>query len=658
MIELTTRQKNALAKKKIYNPYQIRRYVPLRYIDNTRETGLDVNLKNEHAVVIGNMTECVLKRINTIGRKYISIKIIDRRTNKPVRVTVFGAAGLFRGYTTFLKQEVLVCGTLKHHPVYGFSMSNPDTLTPNIELNMKVVPVYHKIKNMSEKTWMSVVNHALADRETDTIPKEILEKEGLCGINEALSLAMYPKSKEDIKAASDRLLFDDLYYLAAKLTISKRHACRISYKIETPSVTDNIAASLPFRLTNGQKEAYKFVRSEFLHGSPFHALIQGDVGSGKSIVAFLSMLLVSSNGGQAILLAPTQILAEQHHHNLKKLVDGSGMSVALITSAASKDEYENINNGKIKLIVGTHSLLSDKLQFKNPVLLVIDEEHKFGVSQRECIQNRYGNINTISMSATPIPRTLAVALYGNDIEILDIKDKPVGRKDVITYYDNGSKVVGFVKKILKTGHQVYAVCPMIEEAEENGPMDGVTSTQKALQIYKKYLPEYNIAELTGQTPTKETEKILSDFKDGKIHMLISTTVVEVGVDVPNATLMVIHDADRFGLAGLHQLRGRVGRSDEQSYCILVSKTSPADNPRLMTICNTVDGFEIAKQDLLFLRRSGNIFGEEQSGRNRYIDEMVAHEDVYKRAREAAEKQNDDILNSHIQKTMLVDFRPE
>ncbi len=654
-MELTTRQKNALAKKGITSAAQLRRYTPLRYIDNTTETGLSINLNEQHAVVIGEMISCKLADMKKSYIKYISCLMVDRKSGFEFHVSIFGKFYSFDIIRRWIGMNVLCCGKLKFDYQYGFSIGNPDTFTINIADGMRYIPVYRKIKGISDDTLQQLIDDALSENEEDTIPSEVLEKYSLCDINSALRNVMLPKSQNDVMNGEKRLLFDDMYYLAARFVTSTRKNSVPGVRIDSTKLTDNIISSLPYQLTAGQKDTYLSIRGRLLNGQHFKALIQGDVGCGKTIVAFLSMLLVAGENHQACLMAPTQILAEQHYLKLSSLLSGTGIRCVLIESGKqSKEDLKAIKSGEALIAIGTHSLISDKVQFKDLVLIVIDEEHKFGVKQRNAIEKKTDCVDSILMSATPIPRTLAGAIYGNDTDIYSIRDMPQGRKPVITYYDDtGKRTINFVRKVLESGHQVYAVCPMIEEAAEGSTMDGVVNTGKALAIYKKYLPEYQIAELTGATDSKETERILNDFKENKIQMLISTTVVEVGVDVPNATLMVIHNAERFGLAGMHQLRGRVGRGSAQSYCILVSKNSPNENERLMTLCNTTDGFEIAEKDMKILRKSGNLFGTEQSGRNKYIEEMIAHEDVYKTAMKIAEQSDTESLERHIQK--IVEF---
>ena len=645
---LSTRQISALNKKGITTPEQLCSWFPLRYIDNTTETGVSPILNEQHAVIIGKL-ERVDTKLSSSMRQYLSLRVIDRKTYHRVRVMLFGQTYKVYTFSQWIDEEIIVCGTLQFHHVYGYSMINPDTISDYVDYNMKVLPVWSKAAGVSEKALVKAIYTDIAEKRTDTIPEKIRDAENLCDINAMYRGLLAPKTPEDVNAACDRYLFNDLYYLASKLTVSKRETPTDGFRITTSKTADQVILSLPFSLTAGQKDAYMQVRQSMMEGKHLSALVQGDVGAGKTIVAFLAMILAAENGGQACIMAPTQILAEQHYAKLCDLIQGTDLKCALLSGpAATKEDKEGIKDGSIRLIVGTHAVLSDQIAYKKLTLLVVDEEHKFGVGQRQKLTNITKDLDVISMTATPIPRTLAKALFGDNTEVIEIKDKPAGRKPIKTFYDSGSKIVPFMKKVLDAGQQAYVVCPMIDEADSESVMHGVMSTHEAVQYYKKELgSQYTIAELTGQTSPEDTEAILRDFHDNKIQVLVSTTVVEVGVDVPNACLMVIQNAERFGLAGMHQLRGRVGRGKEQGYCILQSAQTPDENKRLAVMGQTTDGFEIAKMDMLYLRKAGDLFGNRQSGYNKYIEEMVMYPDLYKKAMEYAENQSTDDLQKHI-----------
>jgi ATP-dependent DNA helicase RecG len=628
--QVTSRQISALKNKGINNLMQIHRWIPLRYLDNTVETGVDESMDGSRAVIIGRLIKVEQKPMRSGNRSFIMSTIVDRISGKKVRVMHFiDSFAMFNKFRSWVGNDVIAAGKVQYQYPYGFSLS-PDTFSIHIDWNMKVFPVYSKIRGISGDKLSDLLRYYLNQSEPDSVNSALLAEYGLTDINTALRNVMRPRSIQDVENGKKRLLFDDLYYLAARFTLSERETPTEGIKITDTSVPETVIDHLPFKLTNGQMETYEKIRDEMLLGHHLKALVQGDVGCGKTITAFLAMLLAAGNGHQTAIMAPTKILAEQHYKKLTDLLDGTNLKAALISGKApGKKLLKEIADGDVNLIVGTQGLLSDKIQFCDLGLLVIDEEHKFGVEQRQKIAEKIKTVDTISMSATPIPRTLAHAVFGRNTMIFSIKDMPAGRKKVMTQWDDGSHISNIGEHILSLNQQIYVVCPMITEADDESQLSDVISTHEALQKYRELFPNAKVEELNGTTSPADTEKILSKFHNGDIDILVSTTVVEVGVDVPNATLMIIENAERFGLAGMHQLRGRVGRGSEQAYCLLISKETPDENERLKTLINTTDGFEIAEKDLTMLRKSGNLFGNEQSGRNKYVEEMVMYPNLYK-----------------------------
>lgn len=648
----TTKQINALKKKRINNICQFRRFAPLRYIDNTKETGLGENLAGLHAVIIGKLLSVDMRPMKSRKGNYILCKVQDRQTKKTFSVMDFmGSEWIYRKYVGMVNRDIIVSGTLSYSSTYGFSLLSPDVLSTDISGNMKVIPVNHKVKGISEKGLNDMIDEAMDYIEPETINGNILAKYRVVDKNTAIKMLFMPKTMADIQYGNKRMIFDDLYYLAGQFELSRRQSPIHGARVQKTSETDSIIKNLPFSLTNGQMEAYESIRDKMKTGAYMKALVQGDVGCGKTIVAFLSMLLAAENGYQAVLMAPTKILAMQHYEKLKVLVkDNDKFNAVLIASGAKKKEEKEVldlvKSGTANLIIGTHSVLSDKVEFNNLGLSVIDEEHKFGVAQREKISEKSAGVDTISMSATPIPRTLALSLYGDDTLVISIKERPAGRQPVKTVYSNGNGIGNIVGEALKRGEQVYAVCPMIEESEGD-TMQDVISTHVAADTYRKLFSNAAVEELNGENTAEETEEILERFQKNETQILVSTTVVEVGVDVPNATIMVIHNAERFGLAGMHQLRGRVGRGNKPGYCILVSKQTPEMNERLQTLMTTSDGFEIAEKDMTTLRHAGNLFGEDQSGKNRYLQEMLCYEQVYKSLKDDVQRVSDKEIMEHV-----------
>ena len=649
---LTTRQINALKKKNITDVRHLHRWFPLRYIDNTVETGVKKEYDKQHVTVIGLMLEVEKNKTNA-GRSYIKAKIRDQRSMSVVKVMIFGAGEpLLKKFEKWVGKYVLVSGILQVHPVFGYSIAGPEIFSPNVLENMKVIPVYSKVKGISADAMKDIIMDSMENKEGDTVRKEILDLYKLNDIDTAITNILAPGNMADVVEGQKRFIFDDMLYFAGQINLTERHSKKDGIKADTTQITEQIIHSLPYTLTNGQRQVYESIKGHMEKGERIKCLVQGDVSCGKTIVGFLAMLMAAENGSQAMMMAPTKILALQHYEKLCKLTEGSGLEVTLLTNnTAGKDTLKSIEDGTSKLIIGTHSLLSDKVKFKNLGLMVVDEEHKFGVQQRNKIEEKQGDIDFISMSATPIPRTLALTIYGDSTEVFSIKEKPGCRKPVKTFWDNGDNIKGYIKTILDRGEQVYAVCPMINEADDDSLMAGIMSTTEAVNMYRKAFPDISdkIVELNGLNTADETDDILTRFQNGDIKVLVSTTVVEVGVDNPNATLMVIHNSERFGISQMHQLRGRVGRGSLQSYCCLVSKDSPELNERIKTLIETDDGFEIAERDMLYMRKSGNLFGDEQSGRNKYIDEIMMYPELYDSIKQLVTFLGEEELQKHIEK---------
>ncbi len=463
----------------------------------------------------------------------------------------------------------------------------------------------------------------VADSIREILPDYILNAYKLIDRKTALLNIHFPENPKIIEQATRRLKFDELFFLQLQLITGKIY---LKEKIKGhlfSKVGENLNTFykkyLPFELTNAQKRVIKEIRTDMGSGKQMNRLLQGDVGSGKTVVALMSALIAIDNGFQACLMAPTEILATQHFNNIRQLLDGMNINIALLTGSTKQAERkiisENLLSGDLHLLVGTHALIEETVTFKNLGFVIIDEQHRFGVEQRARLWKK--NINpphVLVMTATPIPRTLAMTVYGNlDVSIID--ELPPGRKPVKTLLFFESKrlrVIGFIRDQIKNGRQVYIVYPLIQESEKmdlKNLMDGFEYLQREFP-----LPEYRVSVLHGRMKTEDKEYEMKRFVEGKTQIMVSTTVIEVGVDVPNASVMVIENAERFGLSQLHQLRGRVGRGAEQSYCILMAgeKVSNEGRKRLETMVRTNDGFEIAEADLQ-LRGPGDIEGTRQSG---------------------------------------------
>lgn len=457
----------------------------------------------------------------------------------------------------------------------------------------------------------------------ETLPEYLVEKYRLAPLHTAISKIHFPDNPKELEQAKYRLKFEELFYIQLKLLKQKSLRERKIKGIVFEKVGDNLNTFykkyLPFSLTDAQKRVIREIRRDMRSGHQMNRLLQGDVGSGKTIVAMMCMLIAADNGFQSCLMAPTEILAVQHYHSIRKLLGEMNIKIGLLTGSTRQKERDEIGrsilDGSMQILVGTHALIEDNVVFRNLGFVVIDEQHRFGVAQRGKLWQKSSTPpHVLVMTATPIPRTLAMTLYG-DLDVSVINQLPPGRKKIITmhYFDSSRDVVyGFMRKHIKMGSQVYVVYPLIRESEK---MD-YKALEEGLEIIESYFPppEYAISVVHGKMPVKNKDVSMDLFRRGLTHIMVATTVIEVGVDVPNASVMVIESAERFGLSQLHQLRGRVGRGADQSYCLLVSslKLSKEAAKRMEIMVSTNDGFVISEADLQ-LRGPGDIEGTQQSG---------------------------------------------
>lgn len=484
---------------------------------------------------------------------------------------------------------------------------------------VKIEPVYHVTQGISNKNMSTYINMALLmyGREvTDFIPDEYINKYAFSNKRTALNIVHNPPTEEKLKEAQYRLKYEELFAFMFKINYLKKqnksNHLGVERKIPREKVEDFIKG-ISFSLTKDQRNAVEEILDDMDSPNRMNRLLQGDVGSGKTIVSFIAMYANFLCGMQSALMAPTEILAVQHYHNLKELLKDTNCSIALLTGSTLKKEkteiYKELENGDIDIVVGTHALIQDDVAYKNLGLVITDEQHRFGVNQRANLQNKGIRPDILYMSATPIPRTYALTIYG-DMDTSIIKERPKGRKKIKTYVKNSKEIKDVLQMMLdelKKHHQVYVIAPLIEDSSENGELTSVCDLKDKMKLaFGEY---YNIDIVHGKMANKAKELIMQEFVQNKIQILISTTVVEVGVDVANATTMVIFDANRFGLSTLHQLRGRVGRGSSESQCILISDS---DTKRLEIMENEDDGFKISEADFR-LRGHGDLFGTKQSG---------------------------------------------
>lgn len=506
----------------------------------------------------------------------------------------------------------------------------------------KMMPIYPQTAGLTNRVIESAVKNAFMSyrSEYDPIPQNVREKYKLCGIDFALKSIHFPQSKADAETAKRRLMFQELFVLQLGMARLKRHERGQTETVIKKDYTDEFLKRLPFTPTSAQSNAISDCIRDMGLCEPMNRLLQGDVGSGKTCVAAAIIYTAAKNKMQSALMAPTSILSTQHYNSLKSLFEGSGINVALLLSSTKAKEKREIKqglkDGTIDLVIGTHAIIQNDVEFKNLGLVITDEQHRFGVGQRMSLACKGKNPHKLVMSATPIPRTLAMMIYGDlDLSVLD--ELPPGRQKIATYAVDSSyheRIYNFIKKHLDKGLQAYIVCPLVEESES---VDLTSAVEYAERLTSTAFKGYSTGLLHGKMKQKEKDAVMADFVSGKTQLLISTTVIEVGVDVPNAVVMVIEDADRFGLSQLHQLRGRVGRGKEKSTCILISDAKgETTKKRLDVMKKSNDGFFIADEDLK-LRGPGDFFGEKQHGLPVLkIADMLEDMVLCNQAREAAQ----------------------
>ena len=486
----------------------------------------------------------------------------------------------------------------------------------------KIIPIYPLTYELKQNTLRKIIENGLAEvkgKLPETLPEYILKENNLWDINNTIERIHFPIEFSDFNKARERLVFEEL--LTTQLALLK---LKNNYEHETDGIQfskdvymSDVINILPFKLTKAQLRVLEEIDRDMESNKPMNRLLQGDVGSGKTVVAMIAAYKAVKSGYQATIMAPTAILASQHLESFQGILEELGIKTELLISSVTKKKkaeiLEKLQNGEIDILIGTHAILEENVVFKNLGLVVTDEQHRFGVKQRGTIASKGKNPDVIAMSATPIPRTLALILYG-DLDISIIDELPPNRKKIETYAvrkNMEERVNNFIRKHITEGRQAYIVCPLVEENED---MEGLQSVIELAEKYQKEtFSEYKVAYLHGKMKPKEKDEIMERFKNGEIQILIATTVIEVGVNVPNSSIMVVENAERFGLAQLHQLRGRVGRGEYQSYCILKYEgNSETIRQRMKVMCDTNDGFIISEKDLE-LRGSGDFFGTEQHG---------------------------------------------
>ncbi len=617
-------------------------YFPRAYEDRTRICPIDRLTDGESVCVRAMVAETpTLSRIRG-GQEIVKVRAVDE--TGALHITFFHSSyvrlTLKRGQFYIFYGRVSVQGRLR-------SMVNPifEAGYEPSRFTGRIVPIYRLKAGLSQRTVMQCVRSALnfcADSLPDYLPAGVALDNGLATARYAYENIHFPKDAAALAIARRRLVFEELFVLVCALGMIRGGRQKAAGTPLARAELSDFTASLPFTPTGAQLRAINEAAEDMCSGRAMNRLVQGDVGSGKTLVAAACVWYAARSGAQSAFMAPTEILAEQHFATLSGFLEPFGIRVAKLTgSMRAKERREvlaGLASGETGLCVGTHALLSEDVEFKNLALVVTDEQHRFGVEQRAALVGKGTRPHLLVMSATPIPRTLALIIYG-DLDVSIIDELPPGRQKVGTFAVDESyraRLNGFIEKLAHEGRQVFVVCPRIEENEEGA--DGIKSAEEHAEALRAALPDLRIACIHGKMKAKEKDEIMSAFARGETDVLVSTTVIEVGVDVPNAALMVIENADRFGLSQLHQLRGRVGRGQHKSWCILVSDAKGEEaRARLSAMVHISDGFKIAEEDLR-MRGPGDFFGSRQHGLPElHIADLGADMDVLRRAKDAAER---------------------
>lgn len=625
-LSLTEKTVKKLASKKIVDTQDLLDFIPKDYIDLKHPECLK-NCINKKAVIRFNVKDI---KFNVSNGLIKMTGITDDEDHLLIDATWFNQVYMFDKLNIYLNHTVVAYGSIKYDDRWGYTIGTPEYIGyanngPSVYVKRKT------IAGVSAEMMGKAILESLTYAQ-ETLPYPVLEASGLMSKANLYKAIHFPQSITEAKLARDeytcRLLYDFAKELRATYPPNGK-----GYKLtDRNGLEKKYIDSLPYKLTEDQKAAINKIDNETSNGTRLRLLVQGDVGCGKTTVAFALLMRAISSGGQAVMLAPTTVLAKQHYNDLVSIM-GEGEVEYLSTEITAKERkaaIKRIGSGASKLIIGTHAVFGDAVDYKNLVAIVVDEEHKFGVAQREKLKEKaIEGAHVVSMSATPIPRSLATVLYGENCDLINIRTMPGGRKPIKTaIVKTREMLANHLRRELAAGRQAYIVCPRVE-IDDKTDKESVTT---ATDIYKEMFPEYKVGMLHGKMKKEEISAVINDFRNNVIQILVSTTVVEVGVNVPNASYIVIENAEMFGLSSLHQLRGRVGRGDYQSYCVLISDHE--DSQRLEILKSTTDGFEIAEADMK-IRGTGNIVGLDQSGFNREIKLLIEFPDIYKKASKLA-----------------------
>jgi ATP-dependent DNA helicase RecG len=661
--------KEKLGKLKIKTVGNLLFHFPLRYEDLSKRSSISSIRKGKHTA-IGEIESITSGKTNQ--RKFVYTQAFIKDSTGEIGVIWFNQLYLVRNFKE--GEKILVSGNVDYFSG-SLQFVNPFYEKIKEDFSMKIMPVYPETEGVSSKWLRYIMKSALLKiKVTETLPEEIIKENILYSLYDALKEIHFPTSLSSVKKAQRRFSFErlfllQLFVLKQKLSLLEKKSIAIPVDIEK---VQDLVSNLPFTLTDGQKKASWQILKDLEKNIPMNRLLEGDVGSGKTIVAVIASLAVIKAGHQAALMAPTEVLAKQHFDEIAKLLWRFKIDIGLLTGKkdklrskklkgdtleVSKEKLiEKAKDGSVDLLVGTHSLIQDKVKFKSLALVVLDEQHRFGVEQRAklCLKKDSGIPHLLSMTATPIPRTLALTLYG-DLSLSIIKEMPKERKKIITKLISPKKRVAaynFIKKEILSGRQVFFICPKIEESKstKKTAWSGLKSVEEEKErLEKEVFPEFKIGMLHGKMKSSEKEKIMKDFRNKKTDILVSTSVIEVGIDIKNASVMVIEGAEMFGLSQLHQFRGRVGRSEFQSYCFLFTNSSnEKTKKRLEALLTSKDGFELAEKDLE-IRGPGDFLGKRQWGMADFTMNALKDIVLIEETREAAKNllEKDPTLKAHL-----------
>ena len=615
-------------------------HIPRRYIDLTRPTPLAAAVPGQKCAVRALLAAKGREQRIRRGLSLFKLTAVDGPIT--LHITFFNAKYTVEALRE--GEEYIFYGTVTGG-FYSRQMDSPQVFRP--EKAGTLLPVYSLTQGLSNKMVSRQVTEALNRVEQLPDPLEgsgLPQQYGLLSYSQALHAVHFPPDWQAIETGRNRMVFDELLCLSLCFARMREGRHRLHVPPMRMQPLTEYYRALPYELTGAQQRAIAEAMSDMCSGTPMNRLVQGDVGSGKTAVAAALCYFAHRNGAQSTLMAPTEILAQQHYNSLAPLLGSLGMQVALLTGSLSPKKKETLKAalaaGEIDLCIGTHALLTNDTAFANLGLVVTDEQHRFGVQQRAALRQKGRDAHVLVMSATPIPRTLAMIVYG-DLEISVIDELPAGRRPIRTYLIDSTirqRAFGYIKKHLDEGYQAYLVCPAVQSEDEDTAAASLKSAvEYAEELAHGAFGDYRVGLLHGKMRPAQKEKVMAEFAAGEIQLLVATTVVEVGVDVPNAVIMMVENAERFGLSQLHQLRGRVGRGQVQSHCILLSDTENPDTlERLRVLCGTNDGFKIAEEDLK-QRGPGDFFGERQHGLPEMkIADLAADSRLLQKAREAAD----------------------